>query len=238
MQLKKHLTTFERTFGLIFSGAFNFREPPDGFEFEVHRAHPEWKLPLSPDKISLRVPSEGRLSEETIITIGRDMALDYYEKHPEANYPFQIAGIPNAGNLLAQGFFDAWPVKGQITLLKLFKVGEGKGVISEKIEGNYDPEKPTKLIDDCITKGGSKMSTFAVLPAEEVIVYVNRKQGGKELLESQGKKCHAVLDYHKALNICLEEDWIKKIVFVRTVSFPHILDAAIAAAQCQLRAPE
>jgi uridine monophosphate synthetase len=66
------------------------------------------------------------------------------------------------------------------------------------IEGKYEPGETAVVLDDLVTTGGSKLEalaplTEAGLKVKDVVVLVDRGQGGKGELASRGLALHAVL---------------------------------------------
>ena len=72
------------------------------------------------------------------------------------------------------------------------------------IEGAWRPGETVVVLDDVVTTGGSKLE--AIRPLEEsglvvrdVIVLIDRQQGGRATLEAQGYRLHAVLGMREIL---------------------------------------
>ena len=66
------------------------------------------------------------------------------------------------------------------------------------IEGAFQPGEPALLIDDLITRGDSKLEAIAPLEAagltvRDVLVLIDREQGGADDLAQRGYRLHAVL---------------------------------------------
>jgi uridine monophosphate synthetase len=66
------------------------------------------------------------------------------------------------------------------------------------IEGIFRAGEKALLVDDLITRGGSKLEAIKTLQAadlmvEDVLVLIDREQGGGEDLAEQGYRLHAVL---------------------------------------------
>ena len=67
-----------------------------------------------------------------------------------------------------------------------------------QIEGDYHAGERVVLLDDLITTGGSKIEAMQPLVAEglnveDVVVLIDREQGGREDLAGHGLRLHAVL---------------------------------------------
>jgi uridine monophosphate synthetase len=73
------------------------------------------------------------------------------------------------------------------------------------IEGIFEAGDKALLVDDLITRGGSKLEAIETLQAanlavEDVLVLIDREQGGGEDLAEQGYRLHAVLTLTQLLN--------------------------------------
>lgn len=230
------LTPENRAAILAVLGAIEFI--PEGRELKVHREHPDWDLPLSPYYVNLRVKPEGPLEEWQARLIGQDLAL-WYRGHHQLSLPkdgFQIVGVPNTGVPLAQGFLEAWPKKGEVTLIEMKKAGGGKGVIVPVDPSAIDDRRPIILIDDVITKGGSKQDALTALGdyrrlVMRIVVVVDREQGGREEMAEQGIELCAVMRFSRILACVNSLGLINNEMCDRCFRYPAELDAAIAAHQ-------
>ncbi|MCU0521585.1 MAG: orotidine-5'-phosphate decarboxylase [Anaerolineae bacterium] len=73
--------------------------------------------------------------------------------------------------------------------------GHGTG---QAVEGAFDPGQTAVAIEDVVTSGGSLLQAIASLEAaglkvRDVVVLVDREQGGRERLAETGHRLHAVL---------------------------------------------
>ena len=105
----------------------------------------------------------------------------------------RIAGIPYAGLPLAV----AASLEGNLPLIYPRKEEKGYGT-RRRIEGIYEPGDRVVLIDDIITDGASKLEAIAPLEeagliVKDLVILVDREQGGRELLAGRGYTLHAVL---------------------------------------------
>jgi orotate phosphoribosyltransferase len=93
------------------------------------------------------------------------------------------------------------------------------------IEGILTKEDKAVLIDDLITNGGSKMTFIdgikqAGAKVEDVLVILDREQGGKETLDQEGIKLHSLitlkelLGYMKANKLLIEEQYNNVIAYL------------------------
>jgi uridine monophosphate synthetase len=78
------------------------------------------------------------------------------------------------------------------------------------IEGSFKPGEVALVVDDLITRGDSKVEAIAPLEAagltvEDVLVLIDREQGGPEDLARRGYRLHAVLRLTTLLEALREE---------------------------------
>ncbi|MGK0290970.1 MAG: uridine monophosphate synthetase [bacterium] len=149
----------------------------------------------------------------------RDIAKAMIQMSKELNYE-RIAGIPYTALPIA----TAYSLESNVPMIycrkEVKKYGTGK-----QIEGIWEAGQQVLVIDDLITNGESKMETFepfeqAGLKVKDVVVLIDREQGGKERLEKQGYNLYSlisvyeILDRMKELNKISEEKYqeLKKFI--------------------------
>jgi len=130
-----------------------------------------------------------------------------------------IAGIPYA----------ALPIATAVSLLgdypMIYTRKEVKDYGTKKaIEGKYKKGEKVVVIDDLITTGASKLEVIepllkAGLKVSDVVVLIDRNQGGKEQLEEEGYHFYAVLNLMEMLDILLKNGKITKIKYQKTREF-------------------
>ncbi len=113
----------------------------------------------------------------------------------------RIAGIPYAGLPLAV----AASLAGKVPLIYARREEKDHG-IRRRIEGLYEPGERVVLIDDIVTDGKSKFEAIqaleeAGLVVKDLVILIDREQGGRELLGSKGYTLHSVL----TISQCFEE---------------------------------
>ncbi|HEX2500174.1 MAG TPA: orotate phosphoribosyltransferase [Methylomirabilota bacterium] len=113
----------------------------------------------------------------------------------------RIAGIPYAGLPLAV----AASLAGGVPLVYPRREEKAYGT-RRRIEGAFEPGERVVVIDDIVTDGTSKLEAIAPLEAaglvvEELIVLIDREQGGAERLAAKGYRLHAVL----TISTCFDE---------------------------------
>jgi orotate phosphoribosyltransferase len=105
----------------------------------------------------------------------------------------RIAGIPYAGLPLAV----AASLAAGIPLIYPRREEKSYGT-KRRIEGLFTPGERVVLIDDIITDGASKFDAIqsleeAGLVVKDLVILIDREQGGRELLASKGYALHAIL---------------------------------------------
>jgi uridine monophosphate synthetase len=105
----------------------------------------------------------------------------------------RIAGIPYAGLPLAV----AASLAGDVPLIYPRREEKTYGT-KRRIEGLHHAGERVVVIDDIVTDGTSKLEAIAPLQAaglivEDLVVLVDREQGGRERLAARGYRLHAVL---------------------------------------------
>jgi len=86
------------------------------------------------------------------------------------------------------------------------------------IEGKFEPDQKVLIIEDLVTSGSSVFETIEPLELEglkvkDVIVLLDREQGGQENINSRGYTLHSVLDMTGLLNTLLAENKIDQTMF-------------------------
>jgi uridine monophosphate synthetase len=113
----------------------------------------------------------------------------------------RVGGIPYAGLPLAV----AASLAGRVPLIYPRREEKGYGT-RKRIEGQFKPGERVVLIDDIITDGASKLEAIrpleeAGLVVKDLVVLIDREQGGRELLAARGYTLHSVL----TISYCFEE---------------------------------
>jgi len=112
----------------------------------------------------------------------------------------RIAGIPYAGLPLA---VSASLASG-VPLVYPRREEKAYGT-RRRIEGTFHPGERVVVIDDIITDGASKLEAIEPLEAaglvvEDLVVLIDREQGGRARLGAKGYRLHAVL----AISACFD----------------------------------
>lgn len=183
------------------------KRSPDGrgFRLKLHERQPD--APLSPFYLNLRTPDNpkpGPLTPALVTEVG--WLMWDTARRQELRYS-HITGVPRAGDPFAKSVADF--SKGE--WLRLNKEeGGGKRTVGAVIEGEFGPDDVVLLVDDLITKADSKLEAIAALTVAglrvtDVIVIVDREQGGPTELNARGYALHALFTITELLDLYVAE---------------------------------
>jgi orotate phosphoribosyltransferase len=151
---------------------------------------------------------------ELLKLVAKDMAKIL----KKLNYD-RIAGIPYA----------AMPIATAISLLAnkpmIYTRKEQKEYGTKKqIEGEYKSGETVVVIDDLVTTAKSKFEAIEPLLAEglavkDIVVLIDREQGGKEQLKEKGYGLHACIELKKMLKFLLKEGKLEKAKYDEVLKF-------------------
>lgn len=207
------LTASQRSLALdIFDvGAFqDKRQSPDGrgFRLKLHEKNPS--APLSPFYLNLRTPDNpkpGPLTPELVEKIGRQLRDLGSGRGLFFNC---VAGLPNAGDPLAQSFSAAYG-EPSCLVIKLRKGGTAEArQITRVVSDKYHTGDTVLVIDDLITAADTKLEGIAALreaglKVRDVVVVLDREQGGARQLAEKKYKLHTLLTITELLCCLLDE---------------------------------
>ncbi len=131
----------------------------------------------------------------------------------------RIAGIPYAAIPIA----TAVSLKSGFPLVYPRKEQKGYGT-KRQIEGIHKTAETVLVYDDLITTGASKFEAIkpledANLRVKDIVVLVDREQGGKETVEARGYKFHSVLTITEILNSLKKNNKISKEEFDKVTDY-------------------
>lgn len=179
---------------LLEIGAFKFGD----FKLKLHKEHPN--APLSPVYIDLRLLRRYPRAKK--------IAIDVYQELMKGIKFDLLADVPTAGSPFASSLSDRIKV-GMITP-RIDKKGYGSGARIDGL-GPRDKGKTVLLIDDLITTSASKLEAanfmkFHGMKVKDVVVLIDREQGGEAQLKKNKIKLHfsltmdRLLDYYLSIN--------------------------------------
>ncbi len=139
-------------------------------------------------------------------------------RHPHVQ-PFQrVAGIPFGGLHLATAF----SLRSRVPMIYVHPAKQRDGNRSF-VEGRYERGETVLLIDDLITSGGNVIETGAYLQmhaglkVKDVLVLLDRQEGGRERLKANGYNLISILGLESMLNYLMasghiDEEWYRKSI--------------------------
>lgn len=182
--------------------------PEDYFTLKLHETEPD--APKSPIYLNLRTADHpknpGPLTPEIMVRIGDLLRV---------RLPRQFdcfADLPDAG----KPFGDQWErVTSGLEVpprrLTLYKehLPDGARRIAELVDGDYAAGMSCLVLDDLITKAHTKFEGINALRAaglivEDILVVVDRQQGGAQQLAEQGVRLHSIFKLVALLGFYLE----------------------------------
>lgn len=108
-----------------------------------------------------------------------------------------------------------------MVLLRKEKKDYGTG---QMIEGEYHKGQIAVIVDDVITNGDSKLTTIKLLETngiivKDVVVLLDRGQGGPELLEKNAYTCHSIMNVEDVFRILLKYKRINAVIAKKCLDF-------------------
>jgi orotate phosphoribosyltransferase len=196
------------------------------YTLKLHEEKPD--APKSPIFFNLRTPENpkpGPLTPEIV----REIAELFYA-HMQAEgicYDF-IAGVPNAADPFVDALCDIIPGGWEKRLYLTKKTHEdGKRSIATLTDESVDKIEPGKIVllfDDLVTRATSKLEAITVLEIHglqvyDVIVFLDREQGGREELEEAEYKLHSIFPVSDLLALYHEEQLITDAKYFEIISY-------------------
>ena len=181
------------------------------FRLKSHETDPN--LPLSPIYVDLRLlRSHPKVMDKVVKTFRREIFWRGLEFDLLSDIPISIT--PVVSNLSRDtGIPMISP--------RLDKKTHGSGA---KIEGEYKEGQTVLLLDDLVTKATSTLETSEILSKKglilkDIMVLVDREQGGSDKLKSSGFNFHSVFTLMELLNIYKDNEKITSEQFEKTVKY-------------------
>lgn len=179
------------------------------FKMKVHDEYPE--APLSPVYIDLRMLRRDVPTKQKAV-------VTYAELVRQLDFDL-LADVPTAATPVVSSLSDKLEI-GMITPRTDAKAhGTGTKIDGLTVE---DKGKTALLVDDLITTAASKLEAVRILRSEgivvrDVLVLIDREQGGKEALAKEGLTLHAAFTMKQMLDFYLRVGTITKEVYDDTL---------------------
>jgi len=183
----------------------------EGFKLKLHETDP--KAPLSPIYLNLRTPDNpkpGPLTPEVVMEIGQNL----YDLSVKAALSYDhIASVPRAGDPLVDAFAKIHSKRREYEL-SVIRLGKEESPerrqVTKIIAGGWNPDETVLVVDDLITRADSKLEAIKTLEraglfVKDVLVFVDREQGGKEELRKAGYRLYSVFPFSALLKLYLEK---------------------------------
>lgn len=92
------------------------------------------------------------------------------------------------------------------------------------VEGEYHAGQKAVVIDDVITNGESKIMTIkplrkAGLSVEDVVILLNRGQGGERLLKKRRLRCDSIFEMEAIFDILLRHKMVSEKIVTKCMMF-------------------
>ncbi len=185
-----------------------------GFRLKLHERTPD--APLSPVYLNLRTPDNprpGPLTPEVVELAAHCLHQLAFRHELSCN---AVAGIPNAGTPFAKVFAQ---LPFTLPLLQLDKeeVGGKRRVVPKKNLGQAEVRQGSTVlvIDDLVTEADSKFEAIEAIEGAgygyrvaDVLVLVDRQQGGSHQLLKHGQELHAVFTISELLEMAIRIECI------------------------------
>lgn len=201
------LTDTKRKLALeLFSiGAIKF----GAFKLKLHEKKPD--APLSPIYIDLRVLRS--------FPAVMNSAIQVYKELIQGLKFDLLADVPTAATPIVAILSHELKI-GMITPRKEEKE---HGIVA-KVEGVFQTGNVVLLVDDLVTQADSKLEAIRLLEERSlvirnVVVLVDREQGGPQQLERAGYKCHAAFKLSDLLKFYLNEGELSQNDYERTIVY-------------------
>lgn len=179
------------------------------FKLKLHDKNPD--APLSPIYIDLRIL---RSFPEIM-----DLAVQVYREMTDG-LKFDIyADIPTAATPIVAILSH----ETRVPMISPRKEEKQHG-IKRPIDGRFEQGQVVLLIDDLITLADSKLEAISVLEenslhVRDVVVLVDRQQGGIQELKRRGYTCHVAFGLKELLEFYLKASKISQDQYERTVAY-------------------
>lgn len=174
----------------------------------------------SPIYLSFRVPPKGPLTSSLIRQYSGELLWPMAVRD-EIQYD-AVCGVPEAGDPFTFAFADIVEVP-QIWLAKEGS-GEERRITGIRDDGGVPRGKRVLVIDDLITRARSKIEAVKALRdagyiVTDVLVLVDREQGGREELQGAGLALHAVWKLTELLEFYRSSELLKEAKYKQVMEY-------------------
>ncbi|MFX1564740.1 MAG: orotate phosphoribosyltransferase [Promethearchaeota archaeon] len=147
-----------------------------------------------------------------------NLFIQWLAKHPEVKFK-RIAGVPTAGISFATAICSRL----NLSLLYIRNKPKAHGR-QKRVEGLLEKDDQVLLIDDLITDGGSKIEAVKALresgaKVNDVLVVLDREQGGSEQLEKENLSLHALAPISKIIKALAAEKRLSESDCTRILAY-------------------
>ncbi len=179
------------------------------FRLKLHEKNPD--APLSPIYIDLRIlrsfPPAMALAIDVYLELIKGLKFDC------------LADVPTAATPMTA----ILSYRLQAPMISPRKDEKGHG-LSRKIDGVFAAGQTVLLIDDLITQAESKLEAIGILEANglkvrDVVVLVDREQGGPRQLEKAGYRLHCALGLGELLSYYRQAGKIDTSQYEHTMAY-------------------
>jgi uridine monophosphate synthetase len=179
------------------------------FRLKLHERNPD--APLSPIYVDLR-----RVRSFPDVM---NLAIAVYEQTMDGIEFGAIADVPTA----ATPFAAILAFRMQLPLVSPRRDEKTHG-LAGKLDGSTTPGTVALLIDDLITRAESKLEAIRVLEenglaVKDVVVLLDRRQGGAEALAARGYKLHSAIDLLELMAYYKQSGKVSAELFSRVVAY-------------------
>lgn len=187
----------------------DFSQDPGEFALKIHEIKIE--APLSPIYVNLR-----NLPDELLAKIAQVLS----EVQMDTPQEF-CTGVPKAALVIAQKFAEVAGIPFMDVFEKIGQNTDRRIIIKEGIK----PKPDTKLLvlDDVIAHGKSKLEALEAAKAVgfyvNMLVLIDREQGGVEQVEAEGCKVYAAMKLTDILDYYMEKGMITKEQYKKTIEY-------------------
>lgn len=148
-----------------------------------------------------------------------EVASDVFWEKLRVMYLDVIVGVPYTGIPIA----TAVCVGHRQTMIFVRKEAKDYGT-RKLVEGVYHSGQVAVIVDDVITNGESKLETIrpleeAGLTVQDIVVLVDREQGGVELLRHQGYRCQTIFKVDQIFDLLLEHKRVPRKIIQQCLQF-------------------